>query len=143
MRIIQRRQYHESVHYSLYFEYEDCEGAGYSFDCDEDGKVLLSNLTVIGARNLAKCLNGEHKVRRGRILSFENRWVEPAIGECDCCGEEVELRGFTNTCSCGADYNMSGDQLADRSQWGECEGDSLSDILSIDYTSTENLLDGQ
>lgn len=50
---------------------------------------------------------------------------------CDC-GEEIVCRGFTNTCSCGADYNMSGQQLAHRSQWGEETGESLPDILAAD-----------
>ncbi len=36
------------------------------------------------------------------------------------------------TCDrCGADYNSSGQMLADRSQWGEETGESLADILRI------------
>lgn len=54
---------------------------------------------------------------------------DPAIGECPC-GEEVELYGFTNTCdSCHRDFNMSGQELAPREQWGSCTGEQLSDIL--------------
>ena len=55
----------------------------------------------------------------------------PAIGKCDECNQTVELSGFTNTCDCGADYNMSGQRLAGREQWGEETGESLSDILNI------------
>lgn len=47
------------------------------------------------------------------------------------CGSEVVCDGFTNTCECGRDYNMSGDLLAPRSQWGEDTGESLVDILRI------------
>lgn len=50
---------------------------------------------------------------------------------CDC-GETLVCYGFTNTCSCGRDYNMSGQLLADRSQWGEETGESVSDILMAD-----------
>ena len=56
----------------------------------------------------------------------------PAIGECDNCGNQVELSGFTNTCErCGSDYNMGGDLLASRSQWGEETGEHLADIMRI------------
>jgi hypothetical protein len=50
----------------------------------------------------------------------------------ECCGEELECGGFTNTCPiCNADYNWSGARLAPREQWGEETGESLEDILSI------------
>jgi len=50
-----------------------------------------------------------------------------------CCGEELVCKHFTNTCPCcGTDYNMSGQQLAPREQWGEETGESVSDILMID-----------
>ena len=48
------------------------------------------------------------------------------------CGEEIVCSGFTNACDCGADYNMSGTLLADRSQWGAETGESVSDILAAD-----------
>ena len=40
--------------------------------------------------------------------------------------------GFTNTCLCGADYNMSGQRLAPRSQWGEETGETADDILNAE-----------
>jgi hypothetical protein len=56
----------------------------------------------------------------------------PAEGKCERCGRVVELYGFTNTCEgCGADYNMSGQLLAPREQWGEETGEPLADILLI------------
>lgn len=48
------------------------------------------------------------------------------------CGEEVVCDGFTNICSCGADYNWSGQRLASRSQWGEETGESVADIIAVD-----------
>lgn len=47
-----------------------------------------------------------------------------------CCGEAVICDRYTNTChQCGADYNMSGHQLAPRSQWGLETGETANDIL--------------
>ena len=38
---------------------------------------------------------------------------------CEECGEKVYLTdGFANTCDCGAEYNVFGQRLAPRSQWG-------------------------
>ena len=69
------------------------------------------------------------------------RRITPSEGE--CCGEKMSLGNFTNTCrNCGADYNSAGQLLAPREQWGEETGESLSDILSIDYTDTDDLLEG-
>jgi hypothetical protein len=33
---------------------------------------------------------------------------------------------------CGADYNMSGQMLAPREQWGEETGETVADILAAD-----------
>jgi len=44
--------------------------------------------------------------------------TQERIGECEC-GEHVYLTRFTNTCyDCATDYNMSGQRLAPREQWG-------------------------
>jgi hypothetical protein len=59
----------------------------------------------------------------------EREGQDPAVGECNSCGREVVLFGFTNTCECGIDYNSFGQQLADRSQWGEETGETAADIL--------------
>jgi len=47
------------------------------------------------------------------------------------CGAEVLCYGFTNTCDCGCDYNMSGQQLASRSQWGEETGEHPAEIARL------------
>jgi len=67
--------------------------------------------------------------------------TQPAVGRCPC-GASVSLRGFTNTCGCGRDYNMSGQELAPREQWGEETNESVEDILRIDAGSTDDLLEG-
>jgi hypothetical protein len=95
----------------------------YSFVCDENGKVKPRMLrTPLHVEMYLKCIaegEGEHE-------TWEVRDYSPAIGECSC-GERVTLSSFTNTCSCGVDYNMSGQQLACRSQWGEETGEHWSD----------------
>lgn len=69
-------------------------------------------------------------IRRERCYRNNgNEFLAPVI-KC-YCGREVVCEGFTNTCECGADYNFAGQQLADRSQWGEETGESLADILNI------------
>lgn len=158
MRIIRERQRHHEVTHRLCYSYGE-GGHGFSFPCDETGKVLLAELQPAGVESYRACVKGEITVwvdveyksdgkgdyvavpGTGRQVTYpvrgpgheetERNWSEPAIGECNRCQREVELHGFTNTCECGADYNMSGQELADRSQWGEETGESLSDILSI------------
>ncbi len=65
-----------------------------------------------------------------KIIQERDGRSQPLIIECDC-GEELICDGFTNTCDCGADFNGSGQRLADRSQWGEETGEHLADILRI------------
>lgn len=59
---------------------------------------------------------------------YSSRAVKRKVGKC-VCGREVQLLEFTNTCVCGRDYNMSGQLLAARTQWGTETGESASDIL--------------
>lgn len=75
---------------------------------------------------------GEPLKGTGQVFHYRH----PAIGRCHC-GAEVALSGFTNTCECGRDYNMSGQELAPRSQWGEETGESLADILAVDSMGPE------
>jgi len=63
-----------------------------------------------------------------RTEEWNNRIVR--IGK--CCGRELYLDGFTNTCDlCGADYNWAGQRLSPRDQWGEETGEHPADILRI------------
>lgn len=71
-------------------------------------------------------------IREVEVISPQMRNVKRKVGRC-ICGEELLLYGFTNTCLCGRDYNMEGQLLAPRSQWGEETGESVEDILSVDY----------
>lgn len=131
MKIIRHREIVESVTYSHSFFWKGQPGSGFSFPCNEAGE--LEGIHPAGMENLAKCLFGEYcnQVDYDGIEKQEHHYTEPAIGICRC-GCEVVLDGFTNTCEgCGRDYNMSGQELADRSQWGEETGEHYSDILRI------------
>jgi len=114
MQIIQERTHHEETTYYLGFYWEEDPGAGFSFNCDENGKVDFTNRPE-ALHNYEMCVKG--KDRKGnRILSCGlqrsyRQWAEPAIGKC-VCGAEVYLEGFTCPCDCGRDYNSSGQELA-------------------------------
>lgn len=139
MKIIRHREHHEVAHYFLSFERLDHPGSGFSFPCDESGDVKVNELNPEARKNYDNCLAGKG-VEHGRLEEYHHHYVTSSVGICDDCGEEVELTGFTNTCCCGADYNMSGQRLAPREQWGEETNESVEDILSVDYTDTDSLL---
>lgn len=113
--------------------YREGDG-GWSFPCDEHGE--LTGVPDIARENYARCLTGQFGVRkvvdRG-IVSWVERYWEPGILRCQC-GAEVEIyMTMTNTCEkCGTDYNMSGQRLAPREQWGWDTGESLGEILAAD-----------
>jgi hypothetical protein len=57
-----------------------------------------------------------------REVDLVNERLRPCrrkVVECERCGREVLCYAFTNGCECGAEYNMSGQMLAARSQWAE------------------------
>lgn len=124
MKIKQRSRIVETVSYSLCYDLYG-RHSGFGFDCDKDGNVDESKMAPAGLENLIKCRAGDVKPY---VEKRENSYRQPAIGVCDC-GEEVYLDGFANSCDCGRDYNSAGQQLADRSQWGEETGETASDIL--------------
>lgn len=130
MKIIQRASYGESVSYHLEYRYQDLPSAGFSFSCDEEGNHQNPNEAAI--ENLRLCrlgsVRGEAVVFEG-LQKREHTYRIPAVGLC-VCGEHVSLGSFTNTCGCGRDYNSAGQQLADRSQWGEETGEHWSDIIN-------------
>lgn len=125
MKIIKTRNRKVAVSYRRAFEWLDCPGSGFAFPCNENG--VLDSLPPAAKENFAFCLAHPEQLADLGIEKTEQAYTEPAIGLCNRCGREIALQGFTNTCDCGLDYNMSGQQLADRSQWGEETGEHWTD----------------
>lgn len=135
MRIIRKREHRTIVRHLHVFDWEGAPGSGFAFDCDAEGR-LLPEVSSTAVESYKACLTG---VVDGKPVSDEgvqprtHSYILPAVGLCEECGEEVELHGFTNTCcGCGADYNMSGQRLAPRSQWGWETEETAADILMAD-----------
>lgn len=109
------------------FRYTNDPGAGYGIPCYKNGKVKPQD---------EKRLEEIKAIPNLRYLGVEywDRSFNEA-GSIECvCGAEVFLDNImTNTCErCDRDYNINGQLLAPRSQWGEETGEYLSDILSSD-----------
>ena len=125
------REHLSTVYHALVWLKNDGSTCAFSFDCDEQGNVDESKLCEPARENLRKCRAGEFPDYEPQgIEQRESFYTVPAVGQCDC-GARVTLDSFTNTCRCGADYNMSGQLLAPREQWGEETGEHLSEILNI------------
>lgn len=107
----------------LRFENPEVRGAGWAFMCDANG-TLTEKLTGEALDNYRMCIS----TLRGEIVERTNNYVRPAIIRCNC-GCHVTLDRFTNTCDCGADYNLSGQLLAPRSQWGSETGETATETM--------------
>lgn len=131
MKILSKRERIECCSYSHNFDYVGkAPGHGFAFRCDANGVIDLASMADAGRANYAKCLDGTYKVHDMGVVKSTWHYMQPAIGECEVCGEGVALHGFTNTCDvCNTDYNMSGARLAPREQWGEETGETAADIL--------------
>jgi len=128
MKILTRRKRVTVPQFSHFYEWKNCQGAGFGFPCDKSGNIQEMNPAA--QENYNKCVNGTFDVADKGIKDESYSYWEDATGQCNC-GCTVILDSFTNTCECGKDYNMSGQRLAPRSQWGEETGESLEDILRI------------
>lgn len=143
MKIVSRRQRHTVSGYTLFFENKQERGRGFAFACDAHGNVDLAALNPVARQSYDDCVGRDAAMYDPQVERREHSWTEPAVGICDECSDRVSLGGFTNTCECGADYSGSGQRLAPREFWGEETGESVADILSVDYTDTDRLLDGE
>lgn len=136
MRIISERKHVTVATY--YHRFNDAVyGAGrfqggYAFEVDENGRYLGNAARDPLYRAALSGQVGNRPLVDLGITRYEHYHSEPAIGLCGECGQEVTLSGFTNSCKCGIDYDMSGQELAPREQWGEETGESVADILAAD-----------
>jgi hypothetical protein len=130
MKIIAHAQHRTSITYSLCFDWPGSPGCGFAFPCNADGVVEQNGLWWA---RLKACRSGTvdgKPIGPAYVERDKHTYRIPAVGRCGC-GRTLDLRGFTNTCDCGRDYNCVGQELAPRSQWGEETGESASDILPI------------
>jgi hypothetical protein len=148
MKIIKRSEIVYRTSYTLCFDLYEY-GCGYAFDCDERGNVDVEKLPDPAKASYAQCLMGSIRTKKGwesllppRVEQREHHYRQPSIGVCHC-GRHVELGSFTNTCDrCGRDYNSAGQELAQRSQWGEETGETAADIAFADSALVNALDEG-
>lgn len=129
---IRKRQKVHIEEYRLVYVTDIKRGTSFSFPCDKEGRVLTLQLSDVALLNFQHCCEGDISPRV-EDYSYDH-WDNAAI-KCVRCDEEVVLHGFTNTClTCKTrgittDYNLSGQLLAPRSQWGEETGETYADIV--------------
>lgn len=145
MKIITRSHHRTIISEEHRFTHRDISGAGslaFVFTM-KDGEPVFN--APIGLINYLRCVLGPaltpcafdfdgedfmptlDVIDNGVITHTNICWV-PAVGECEC-GRRLELRNFTNTCTCGADYNGSGQRLAPRHMWGEETGEHWTECV--------------
>lgn len=106
--ILNPRRTIEDVSYALCFDRKDEPNCGYSFECDEHGK--LADLPPAALANLEFCRTS-NEVTGGNIRRHVHSYRAPAEAQCHC-GDIVLLSDpLDNTCSCGRCYNMSGQEV--------------------------------
>lgn len=116
MHIIKAAEWKHVERYGLEYAWNDDPLAGFAFDCDVQGNILLDQLQPEAAENLRKCQDGTYAVTCKGIQDYSYNFLDEAVGQC-LCGRQVALYGFTNPCECGLAYNSCGQLLAPRSQW--------------------------
>jgi hypothetical protein len=122
LKIISPRQRIESISYSHFWERTDLPSAGYGPPCQANGDIDVSTVHPCSLTTLEAIQTGQRPdlVYRG-IREHHHRYTQPAVGRC-VCGTNVILdydHGDGIDCRCGRIYNMSGQELAPRSQWSE------------------------
>lgn len=107
-----------SVEHTLFFEYRDCHGAGFGFECSPDGDVLTP-VNEAARENLAHALAHPEEFFPPQVQDMTRQVRFGRTLRCDCGGIVNCDSSWENPCSrCEREYNMSGQLLAPRSQWG-------------------------
>lgn len=86
--------------------------------------AALASYRDANERGISRYANGDViPLEFEGILSVSSPITIPALGRCEC-GREVELYDYwANACECGREYNISGQLLAPREDWGEETGE--------------------
>lgn len=116
LEFIRERERITSVSYSHLYEWRDCPGAGFSFDCDARGKI--GKLNPVAAESYRKCQDGTYDVVDKGIQRYEHSYWEPAAVRCDCRAVIYLDDAMYNTCPrCGLACNGSGQRLRPIEDW--------------------------
>jgi len=99
--------------FSLVYTWVEEPEAGFDFPCDENGELLLNEMSEEDMANYEKCEFGEWKWKvdyRG-ICDQSITITIPGIAQC-YCGEAIQIIGPVNVCpTCGNSYNSIGEEL--------------------------------
>lgn len=110
------------VYYELVFD--DGHNNGYGFPCDKSGNLF--DMQDCARENLEWAKAHPEKFKRfGVVVTYKNRYREPAHGTCSC-GREVVLEDIycgACECECGRWYNLYGQELLAPEFWEEDTGD--------------------
>lgn len=103
------------------WHWKDLPSAGFSFDCDEQGRILPLNSCA--QKNYEMCLkNEEGKLVDDGIVTYKNVIHHRASVRCNC-GNEFELYNYTcGACecdNCGQWFNLFGQEILPPNQWEE------------------------
>lgn len=130
--IIRPRERKETVSFLRKFEWLNTPGAGFEFECSEQGVIDTAQLQPAGLANLTMCLADKGATLRDYgIRRHVHQFIEPALLRCHC-GRNVELwDALDNDCECGRCYNLSGQAVirsTDCDDQGNPYGDDFEDF---------------
>ena len=107
--------------------YEDRQGNGYSFPCDEQGSIRWEKCPSpeTTKKSLAYCKAHpeEWAAKNGEVVTLISRY---RYGICPQCGRRIYFGGCgwasylgTAECECGQWYNVFGQAIKPPEDWGE------------------------
>lgn len=117
MEIIKDSYIEESVYYTLDYELKTDPGSGFSFPCDQNGKI--ERLNDSAQANYRFCQNNVN-YNGPYIRKHIEHYRHGKTGKCNC-GEVFELQNeYYGACqcpNCGQWYNLFGQHLTDPEYW--------------------------
>lgn len=133
LTIVTRRERVTKTNHHVSFSSVACPGAGYSFDCTEDGAITGDEYRTAEQRQaqIQELIKDPGYLGPFRTTSTHS-YVEPGVGRCECGCEVVLSDALDNECErCHRWYNMSGQEVTNpHSAWGRAmreEDDRFAD----------------
>lgn len=141
LEIIKQRELAHHEDYRLHYVWKSDNGAGFGFPCDAQGnRIKTPEETSFADENFALCLR--ESAKPDGLITFEgiqdlsSEYWEPAEGKCKC-GSTVYLEGDyghgIDCPGCNRVYNMSGQELAPRSQWEDRWDDDSTIGYNVEF----------